>query len=105
MVETWNTKPISIGLDLLTKTREIWESDSKSALYLNRQLVAFVNKFQRPQSGIQDSNLQPHAPHACALASCANPRGYLSGVSYFILNHLNFLPKPACGIPIFKMLE
>ncbi len=25
-------------------------------------------------SGIQDSNLQPHAPHACALANCANPR-------------------------------
>ena len=25
-------------------------------------------------SGILDSNQQPHAPHACALANCANPR-------------------------------
>ena len=28
-------------------------------------------------SGIQDSNLQPHAPHACALANCANPRSFI----------------------------
>ena len=29
------------------------------------------------ESGMGDSNPQPHAPEACALANCANPRRQL----------------------------
>ena len=32
-------------------------------------------------SGWQDSNLRPHAPEACALATCATPRLGSGGLS------------------------
>ena len=56
--------------------------------------VAYVN-FGEPMSGMGDSNPQPHAPEACALANCANPR--ILG-QYFITGRLalaNCLPADA----------
>lgn len=66
---SYNNK-IKYGLNS-TFTRK-WSKKKLEFCTWNPSLSLF--EFVDNLSGIQDSNLQPHAPHACALANCANPR-------------------------------
>ena len=43
-------------------------------------------------SGIQDLNLQPHGPHPCALANCANPRYFFYKVQRISASQLRQSP-------------
>ena|GEM_PF-1926612 len=73
-------KTVGSNYFLLDKTiHPKFQNDGFLALANGASLACATLKNQNIHelSGIQDSNLQPHAPHACALANCANPRAFL----------------------------
>ena len=73
--------------DLIPKYRAFCEARPAEGGASEQQIASEFEK-SLIWSGIQDSNLQPRAPEARALANCANPRKYvyysLIGISRLI---------------------
>ena len=63
-----------------THSERFFCCDLKSDCLNQMQSGSISRKFLNDWSGRQDSNLRPHAPHACTLPGCATPR--LWGCNY-----------------------